>query len=63
MRAALAVANGAGEWRASVPLPPNGATSGVPVTSGSTWHFQTWYRQPATPATSNFTGALRIEFE
>lgn len=63
VRAAIVFADAAGEWRATVPLPPAGATTGIPVTSGSTFHFQAWYRQPAVPATSNFTGALRIDFE
>jgi hypothetical protein len=60
IRAALAITDPAGEWRATLPLPPPGATSGVPVVAGSTWHFQTWYRQPNS---SNFTGALRVDFE
>ncbi len=42
----------------AVPQP----TGAVPVTAGSTWRFQTWFRDANPTATSNLTDAIAITF-
>jgi hypothetical protein len=32
------------------------------ITAGSSWNFQTWFRDPAGPQGSNLTNALRVTF-
>jgi hypothetical protein len=57
-------ADAQGNWSYAFELPAPGASGpNVPaITPGTTWHFQAWYRQPANPPTSNFTGALAVTF-
>ncbi|MEZ6014419.1 MAG: hypothetical protein R3F49_04845 [Planctomycetota bacterium] len=53
----------AGRWFASLDLPDPGQPGGFDVVSGSTWHFQLWYRQPGNPPPSNFSSAMAITFD
>jgi hypothetical protein len=52
-----------GYWSGSVELPDPGQPGGFAVTSGSTWRFQLWYRQPGSPPSSNFSSAVEVQFE
>ncbi len=57
-------ADAQGAWSLAYELPAAGniPPTQPPITPGTTWHFQTWYRQPGNPPTSNFSGALEITF-
>ena len=49
--------SGTPTWSIDLTAPP--APSGL-ITAGSTWHFQTWFRD--SPATWNFSDALTVVF-
>ncbi len=57
-------ADAQGNWSLAYELPAAGSIppNQPAITPGTTWHFQAWYRQPGTPPTSNFSGALEITF-
>lgn len=63
----LATGNGPADtsdtWHGALELPAPGQAGAFQVQAGATWHFQIWYRQPGTPASSNFSGSLAITFD
>jgi hypothetical protein len=58
--ASLALSNSTGVWTFALSLDPQAGPTPLPIVTGETWHFQTWFRQPG--GTSNFTGSLAIGF-
>ena len=63
VRLRTAAADGTGRWTHALELPEPGQSGTLPVTAGSTWYFQLWYRQPGSPPSSNFSSAVRVMFE